>query len=156
MNNMDEAAQHRENVALAELVKIFAGMLLMAALGCLLLGAYGYDRDRKVRNAMEEAVATVTEEYVHGGAYFVTFEADGETHEALMGYKKGTLSPGDQVDILYDPATYLDVRTNAPRPEPLYVLAAGVLCLALGGLGMFYQIHLRNRSSNPWHEWGES
>ena len=130
MEHMDEAARHREAVALAELLKIFAGMFLMAAVGCLLLGAYGFDRDRKARNAMEKAVATVTEEYVHGGAYYVIFEADGETHEALMGYKKGTLNIGDQVAILYDPATYLDVRTDAPLAQPLYVLAAGGLCLA--------------------------
>ena len=106
MEHMDEAARHREAVALAELIKVFAGMFLMAAVGCLLLGGYGFDRDRKARSAMEKAVATVTEEYVHGGAYYVIFEADGETHEALMGYKKGTLNIGDQVAILYDPATY--------------------------------------------------
>ena len=151
MEHMDEAARHREAVALAELLKIFAGMFLMAAVGCLLLGGYGFDRDRKARNAMEKAVATVTEEYVHGGAYYVIFEADGETHEALMGYKKGTLNIGDQVAILYDPATYLDVRTDAPLAQPLYVLAAGGLCLALGGIGMFGQVYLRGRHANPWH-----
>lgn len=151
-DRLDEAARHRENVALAELVKIFAGMLLMAAVGCLLLGAYGYDRDRRARNAMEKAVATVTEEYVHGGAYYVIFEADGETHEALMGYEKGKLSIGDQVAVLYDPVTYLDVRTDASIPQPLYVLAAGALCLALGGIGMFGQIYLRGKHANPWHE----
>ena len=56
MEHMDEAARHREAVALAELLKIFAGMFLMAAVGCLLLGGYGFDRDRKVRSAMEKAV----------------------------------------------------------------------------------------------------
>ena len=152
MEHMDEAARHREAVALAELLKIFAGMFLMAAVGCLLLGGYGFDRDRKARNAMEKAVATVTEEYVHGGAYYVIFEADGETHEALMGYKKGTLNIGDQVAILYDPATYLDVRTDAPLAQPLYVLAEGGLCLALGGIGMFGQVYLRGKHANPWHE----
>lgn len=152
MERMDEAARHREAVALADLLKIFAGMFLMAAVGCLLLGAYGYDRDRRARSAMEKAVAVVTENYVHGGAYFVTYEADGETHEALMGYEKGTLNIGDRVDILYDPNEYSDVRTDAPIPQPLYVMAAGGLCLALGGIGMFGQVYLRGKHANPWHE----
>ena len=98
MEHMDEAARHREAVALAELIKVFAGMFLMAAVGCLLLGGYGFDRDRKVRNAMEKAVAT------------------------------------------------------APLAQPLYVLAAGGLCLALGGIGMFGQVYLRGKHANPWHE----
>ena len=152
MEYRDEAARHREAVALAELIKIFAGMFLMAAVGCLLLGAYGFDRDWRARKAMEKAVATVTEDYVHGGAYFVVYEADGAFHEALMGYEKGTLNIGDQVAILYDPNEYSDVRTDAPKPQPLYVLAAGGLCLALGGIGMFGQIYLRGKHANPWHE----
>ena len=152
MEHLDEAAQHREAVALAELIKIFAGMFLMAAVGCLLLGGYGFDRDRRARNAMEKAEATVIEDYVHGGAYFVVYEADGELHEALMGYEKGTLNIGDQVAILYDPNEYADVRTDAPIPQPLYVLAAGGLCLALGGIGMFGQVYLKGKYANPWHD----
>ncbi len=155
MNTMDEAAQHKEAVALAELVKIFGGMLLMAAIAALLLGAYGYDKDRRVRNAMEKTVATVTENYVHGGAYFVLYEADGRIYEALLGYEKGTLNIGDPVEILYDPNEYSNVRTDEPIPEPLYVLAAGALCLALGGIGMFGQAYLRGKHANPWHEEGE-
>ena len=137
MEHLDEAAQHREAVALAELIKIFAGMFLMAAVGCLLLGGYGFDRDRRARNAMEKAVV---------------YEADGELHEALMGYEKGTLNIGDQVAILYDPNEYADVRTDAPIPQPLYVLAAGGLCLALGGIGMFGQVYLKGKYANPWHD----
>lgn len=153
MERMDEAARHREAVALAELLKIFAGMFLMAAVGCLLLGAYGYDRDHRARKAMEKAVATVTEDYVHGGAYFVVYEADGAFHEALMGYEKGTLNIGDQVDILYDPNEYQNVRTDAPIPQPLYVMAAGGLCLALGGIGMFGQAYMKGKYDTPWNDW---
>ena len=154
MEHRNEGAQHRENVALAELIKILAGMLLMAAVGCLLLGAYGYDRDRRVRNTMEKTVAMVTADYVHGGAYFVVYEADGQTHEALLGYEKGTLRLGDRVEILYDPNEYADVRTDEPMPQSLYVLAAGALCLALGGAGMFGQAYLRGKHANPWHDQG--
>ena len=152
MEKSERAARRADTLAVAGLIRFLAGMVLTAGLGCLLLGGYGFDRDRKARSAMEKAVATVTEEYVHGGAYYVIFEADGETHEALMGYKKGTLNIGDQVAILYDPVTYLDVRTDAPLAQPLYVLAAGGLCLALGGIGMFGQVYLRGKHANPWHE----
>ena len=152
MEYRDEGAQHREAVALAELVKIFAGMLLMAAVGCLLLGAYGFDRDRRARNAMEKAVATVTEEDPRDDTWYITYEADGEPHVALLIYKKKGLNLGDRVDIRYDPACYEDVRADEPIPQPLYVLAAGGLCLALGGIGMFGQVYLRGKHANPWHE----
>lgn len=154
MEHRDEAAQHRENVAMAEMVKIFAGMLLMAAVVCLLLGAYGYDRDRRARNAMTKAVATVTEEDDRDGDWYIAYEADGETHEALLIYTNGRLNVGDRVDILYDPACYEDVRTDKPIPQPLYALAAGLLCLALGGVGMFGQAYLRGKDANPWHDEG--
>ena len=110
MEYRDEAAQHREAVALAELLKIFAGMLLMAAVGCLRLGAYGFDRDRRTRNAMEKAVATVTEEDPRDDTWYITYEADGEPHEALLIYTK-SLDLGDRVDIRYDPSSLTTSRT---------------------------------------------
>ena len=151
MEYRDESAQHREAVALAELLKIFAGMLLMAAVGCLLLGGYGFDRDRKARNAMEKAVAVVTAEDPRDDTWYITYEADGEPHVALLIYTK-SLDLGDRVDILYDPACYENVRADEPIPQPLYVMAAGGLCLALGGIGMFGQVFLRGKHANPWHE----
>ena len=151
MHDMDEAARHREAVALADLLKIFAGMFLMAAVGCLLLGAYGFDRDWKARKAMEKTVAVVTAEDPRDDTWYVTYEADGEPHVALLIYTK-SLDLGDRVDIRYDPACYENVRADEPIPQPLYVMAAGGLCLALGGIGMFGQVYLRGKHANPWHE----
>ena len=152
MNEMNDAARQREAAAMADLVKFLAGMLMMANIAFLLLGAYGFEKDRQARNAMGKAVATVTEEYVHGGAYYVTYEADGAAHEALMDYKKGKLSVGDQVAIRYDYEWYNDVRQDAPKAMYVNALAWATLGLALGGLGMFWQAHLRIKDDNPWHD----
>ena len=65
----------------------------------------------------------------------------------------GTLDIGDTVNILYDPDCYEDVRTDAPIPQPLNVLAAGGLCLALGGIGMAGQAYLRGKYDTPWNDW---
>lgn len=153
MEHEKREAQRREAVALAELLKIFAGMLLMAAVGCLLLGGYGYDRDWKARKAMEKAVATVTEEDPRDDTWYITYEADGAAHKALLIYTKKGVQVGDRVDILYDPACYEDVRTDKPIPQPLYVLGAGVLCLALGGLGMAGQAYMKGKYDTPWDDW---
>ena len=150
MEHRSEAAQHREDAALADLIKFFGGMLLMAGIAFLLLGAYGYEKDRKERYAMGQAVATVTEEYVHGGAYYVVYEADGATHEALMDYPKGTLNLGDQVAIRYDLTWYNDVRQDAPKPLYMTILAYGALGLVLGGIAMFGQVYLKGRHYDPW------
>lgn len=152
MEHMDEAARHRENVALAGLLKYLAELLLIAAVGCLLLGAFLYDKDAKERHAMGEAVATVTEEYVHGGAWYITYEADGIVHEALLPYEKGTLQAGDQLDILYDPEWYGNTRLPAIAREPLLFLGGGALGAALAILALFGQAHLRNKDDNPWQE----
>ena len=145
-----EAARHRENLALADLIRFFGGMLLMAGIVFLLLGAFGYEKDRKERNAMGQAVATVTEEYVHGGAYYVTYEADGAAHEALMDYPSGKLNVGDQVAIRYDYEWYNDVRRDAPKDMYVTILAYGALGLVLGGIAMFGQMYLKGRDYNPW------
>lgn len=151
MEHMDEAARHRENLALADLVQFLGEMLLIAGIVALLLGGYGYEKDRRERFAMGTAVATVTEEYVHGGAYYITYQADGAAHEALMSYPKGTLNIGDQVNIRYDYEWYNDVRQDAPKPLYLNILGLGTLGLALGGLALFGQLYLKRRDANPWH-----
>ena len=67
MDTLNEAARQRENLALAALVKTFGVILLVAGMVVLLLGSFAFDRDRRSRNAMSKAMATVTEEYIHGG-----------------------------------------------------------------------------------------
>ena len=148
----DEAARRREALAMADLIKFLGGMLLMASIAVLLLGAFGYEKDRRERNAMGKAVATVTEEYEHGGAYYIVYEADGAAHEALMGYPKGTLSVGDQVTIRHDPVCYSDVRLDGPKAMYVNTLAYGALGLTLGVLAQFGQVYLRGKHANPWHE----
>ena len=156
MEKMSDAAQQRENVAMAGLLRYIADLLLIAAVGCLLLGAILYDKDAKARHAMREAVATVTEEYVHGGAYYITYEADGVVHEALLPYEKGKLYAGDQLNILYDPELYGYTRMPAIAREPLIFLGCGALGAALAVLILFGQAHLQIKDDNPWHEEGES
>ena len=101
---------------------------------------------------MIPAVATVTEEYVHGGAYYVTYEVDGTAYEALLSYSKGKLNAGDQVPILYDPEWYRGVRQDKPKTQCMNILGFSALGLALGGLAMFWQAHLRIKHDNPWHD----
>ena len=152
MNEMNDAARQRENEAMAGLLRYLADLLLIAAVGCLLLGAFLYDKDAKTRHAMGEAVATVTEEYVHGGAYYITYEADGAVHEALLPYEKGKLSAGDQLDILYDPESYGYTRLPTIAREPLLFLGGGALGAALAVLILFGQAHLRIKDHNPWYD----
>ena len=147
-----EKDRHADNLALAGLVRLLGGMLLTAGVACLLLGAFAFDRDRRVREAMGQALATVTAAYVHGGAYYVAYEADGTVHEALMAYEGKPLAPGDQVPIRYDLAAYEGVRPDTPATQPLLVLSGGVLCAVLGGLAMFGQVYLKGRDANPWHD----
>ena len=152
MERREEAARHRENMAVAGLVRYLGSMLLIAAIGCLLLGAFVFDKDKKDRDARNEAVATVVEMYVHGGAYYITYEADGATREALLPYKEKQLAPGDQIPILYDPTWYGNVRLDTPAPGALLLLGVGGLCAVLGGLAMFGQIYLKGKDANPWHD----
>ena len=156
MDTLNEAARQRENLALAALVKTFGVILLVAGMVVLLLGAFAFDRDRRSRNAMSKAMATVTEEYIHGGAYYITYEADGATHEALLAYEKGNLNAGDRAEILYDPLEYGNVRTDAPASTPIKIVAGGVLGLATGGLFLFLQAFLKRRLDNPWHDESQS
>ncbi len=152
MEKTKKADQHTENLAMAGLLRFIGGMVLTAGLGCLLLGGFVFDKDKKDRDARNEAVATVVKMYVHGGAYYVTYEADGATREALLPYKDKVLAPGDQISILYDPNWYGDVRLDTPASEPLLLLGVGALGSLLGGLAMFGQVYLRSKDANPWHE----
>ena len=113
MEKNERAARRSDTLALASLIRFLAGMVLTAGLGCLLLGGYAYYRDRQVRSAMGRAVAVVTGEYVHGGAYYVTYPADGAVHEGLMGYD-GKLAVGSELPILYERGLYGNVRTDTP------------------------------------------
>ena len=72
-----EGSRRADDLALAGLVRFFGVMLLAAGIGGILLGAYAFDNDRKARDAMEPVVAVITEAYVHGGAYYIAYEADG-------------------------------------------------------------------------------
>lgn len=150
MEHRNDSTQHKEDAALADIIRFLGGMLLIAGIAILLLGAFGYEQDRKERNAMGRAVATVTGEYVHGGAYYVVYEADGAAHEALMDYPNGKLNPGDQVAIRYDYTWYNDVRQDGPKPLYVTILACGALGLALGGVAMFGQSYLKGRNYDPW------
>lgn len=152
MERNKQAARHAENLALAGLVRFIGGMVLMAGLGCLLLGGFVFDKDKKDRDARSEAVATVREMYVHGGAYYLTYEADGATREAILPYQDGSLAPGDQIPILYDPTWYGNVRLDTPDPRCLLLLSVGALVTLLGGLAMFGQVYLRGKDANPWHD----
>ena len=150
MEKSERAARRSDTLALASLIRFLAGMVLTAGLGCLLLGGYAYYRDKQVRNAMGRAVAMVTGEYVHGGAYYVTYEADGATREALLPYKDKTLAPGDQIPILYDPTWYGDIRLDTPASEPLLLLSIGFLCAVLAVLGLGGASYLHGKDENPW------
>ncbi len=143
-------AQRTGELALAGLVRFFGIVLLATGIGAILLGAYGFDDDSKARDTMERAVAVVKEEYFHGGAYYVTYEADGATREALLIYEGRPLSAGAQVSILYDPAVYESVRTDAPITEPLLVLGVGGLLIVLGAGAIAGQSYLKGRGENPW------
>ncbi len=151
MEKAKKIDQHTENLAMAGLLRFMGGMVLTAGLGCLLLGGYVFDKDKKDRTARNEAVATVIEMYVHGDAYYVTYEADGATREALLPYKDKVLAPGDQISILYNPTWYGDVRLDAPASGPVLLLGAGALGTLLGGLALFGQTYLKVRDANPWH-----
>ncbi len=152
MEKTDAKARQRENLAMAGLLRFIGGMLLTAAIGFLLLGAFVFDKDKKDRDARSEAVATVIEMYVHGDAYYITYEADGAIREALLPYKEKQLAPGDQIPILYDPTWYGDVRLDAPAPDPLLLLGVGGLCAVLGGLAIFGQSYLKGKDVNPWQD----
>lgn len=150
MGNTGGSNQHAENLALADLLRFISRMVLAAALAVLLLGGFVFDRDKKDRDARNEAVATVIEMYVHGGAYYVTYEADGATREALLPYKDKTLAPGDQIPILYDPTWYGDIRLDTPASEPLLLLSIGFLCAVLAVLGLGGASYLHGKDENPW------
>ncbi len=150
METAKKTDRHAENLAMAGLLRFIGGMVLTAGLGCLLLGGFVFDKDRKDRNARNEAVATVIEMYVHGGAYYVTYEADGANREALLPYKDKILAPRDQIPILYDPTWYGDIRLDTPASEPLLLLSIGVLCAVLAVLGLGGASYLHGKDENPW------
>ena len=152
MEKAKKTDRHAENLAMVGLLRFIGGMVLTAGLGCLLLGGFVFDKDKKDRNARNEAVATVKEMYVHGDAYYVTYEADGAAREALLPYKDKVLAPGDQISILYDPTWYGDVRLDTPASGPLLLLGAGALGTLLGGLALFGQLYLKGKDANPWHD----
>lgn len=145
-----EGSRRADDLALAGLVRFFGVMLLAAGIGGILLGAYAFDNDRKARDAMEPAVAVITEAYVHGGAYYIAYEADGAHHEALLSYEGRPLAVGAQVPIRYDPAVYESVRADAPAAEPLLYLGVGGLLSVLGGAAVAGQSYLKGRGENPW------
>jgi hypothetical protein len=95
-------------------------------------------------------VAVITEAYVHGGAYYIAYEADGAHHEALLSYEGRPLAVGAQVPIRYDPAVYESVRADAPAAEPLLYLGVGGLLSVLGGAAVAGQSYLKGRGENPW------
>lgn len=150
METAKKTDRHAENLAMAGLLRFIGGMVLTAGLGCLLLGGFVFDKDKKDRNARNEAVATVKEMYVHGDAYYVTYEADGAAREALLPYKDKTLAPGDQIPILYDPTWYGDIRLDTPASEPLLLLSIGFLCAVLAVLGLGGASYLHGKDENPW------
>lgn len=147
----DRAAQRAEKLAMAGLVRYVGQMLLIAGFAGLLLGSYMYDKDAKARRAMGRAVATVTKEYVHGGMYYITYEADGVVHEAMLPYKDH-LDRGDRVDILYDPGWYGNVQTPEPASEPLLILGISAIGVALGGVAMYRQAYLKSQCDTPWDD----
>ena len=147
--------QRAETLAMAGLIQYVGLMLLIAGILGLLLGSYVYDKDVKARRAMGRAVATVTGDYVHGGLYYIVYEADGRRHEALLPYEDH-LETGDQVDILYDREWYGNVQLPGPAKTPLMILCAGAVGTALGGIAMFGQYYLKGRDYNPWNDEGEA
>ena len=151
MEKSERAARQSDTLALASLIRFLAGMVLTAGLGCLLLGGYAYYRDRQVRSAMGRAVAVVTGEYVHGGAYYVTYPADGAVHEGLMGYD-GTLAVGSGLPILYERDLYGHVRTDTPAEGPVKLLTWGLGVTGLGVLSLLGQAFLKARDENPWDD----
>ncbi len=153
MEKKDRAAQRAETLALAGLVKYVGLMLLIAGILGMLLGGYVYDKDVKTRRAMGRAEATVTGKYVHGGAYYIVYMADGALHEALLPYEDN-LDPGDRVDILYDRDWYGNVRTPEPESAPLLVLGSSAIGTALGIAAMYGQYHLKGKDYNPWNDEG--
>ena len=152
MENNDAAARHKDDLALADLVGFLGGMVLIAGIVFLLLGGYGFEKDRQERKAMGQAVATVTEEYVYGGAYYIVYEADGASHEALMICEKGKLDIGDQVAIRYDYEWYNDVRQDAPKRIYARILTWASLGVGLGVAAMFGKAYLKTRNANPWDD----
>ncbi len=150
MEEQQRSARHKNDLALASLIRFMGGMVLTAGLGCLVLGGYVYYTDKQVRNGMGEAVATVTEQYVHGGAYYVTYEADGAVREGLMAYS-GTLAPGTELPVLYDRDLYGHVRTDTPAKGAVKLLTWGSIATALGVLALLGQSFLKIRDANPWH-----
>ena len=152
MENNEAIERRKNDLALADLVGFLGGMVLIASIVFLLLGGIGFEQDRRGRTAMGRAVATVTEEYVHGGAYYVVYQADGAAHEALMSYEKGKLNVGDQVTIRYDRDWYNDVRLDAPKAMYVRILTWSALGLVLGGIALFGKAYLKTRSANPWDD----
>lgn len=152
MENKEAIERRKNDLALADLVGFLGGMVLIAGIVFLLLGGIGFEQDRRERAAMGRAVATVTEEYVHGGAYYVVYQADGAAHEALLAYEKGQLNPGDQVDILYDRDWYNGVRLDAPKAMHVRILTWSALGLVLGGVALFGKAYFKTRSANPWDD----
>ena len=151
MEKSERAARRADTLALASLIRFLAGMVLTAGLGCLLLGGYAYYRDRQVRSAMGRAVAVVTGEYVHGGAYYVTYPADGAVHEGLMGYD-GKLAVGSELPILYERGLYGNVRTDTPAEGSVKLLTWGLGVTGLGVLSLLGQAFLKARDENPWDD----
>ncbi len=150
MEEKGKNARHADNLAVASMVRFLSGMVLTAGFGCLLLGGVVYYKDTRIRSRMGEAVATVTGEYVHGGAYYVTYEADGAVHEGLMGYD-GTLAVGSELPVLYERDLYGHVRTDTPAEGPVKLLTWGMIVTVLGVLGLLGQAFLKIRDDNPWH-----
>ncbi len=151
MEKSERAARRSDVLAVAGLIRFLAGMVLTAGLGCLLLGGIAYYRDKQVRNAMGRAMARVTEEYVHGGAYYVTYEADGAVHEGLLGYD-GTLAVGSELPILYERDLYGHVRTDTLADGPVKLLTWGLGAIGLGVLSLLGQAFLKARDENPWDD----
>ena len=152
MENKEAIERRKNDLALADLVGFLGGMVLIAGIVFLLLGGIGFEQDRRERAAMGRAVATVTEEYVHGGAYYIVYEADGASHEALMTLEKGKLNVGDQVAIRYDREWYNDVRQDAPKRLYVRILTWASLGVGLGVAAMFGKAYLKTRNANPWDD----
>ncbi|MBQ3277381.1 MAG: DUF3592 domain-containing protein [Oscillospiraceae bacterium] len=120
----------------------------------LLIGAFVYDREQAQTKGYEKAVGVITgfQKSGYPGYPYVTYEASGKTYRTLLGFYSSTMKVGDEVKILYDPAspTHAIYGGMFSLFLPLMFMGLGGFFALLGGIFLLLRRRLRENAPGPW------
>ena len=147
----NKSLDNQMRVTGASVLKLVGLIFLSVGLIFLLAGAFIYDRKEAQTEGFEKTVGVIAG-FHNSGYPYVTFEAGGETHTALLPFSSTVMKVGDELDLLYDPMAPEHVMNAglAGMFLPLLFMSLGTVFALLGGVLLLLRRRIRENSSDPW------